>query len=65
MVTEHVMTRNKSASYYIGSVFGIGGHISKNMGIQTMSLCPPVYVHINIILLFTQCNIHVCIARSQ
>ena len=57
-------------NYHTGSVFVIvvanilGGHVSINMAIQTMSLCPPVNVHIIIILLFTQCNIHVCIVRS-
>ena len=39
------MMCNKPASYYTGNVFVIvvanilGGHISINMGIQTMSLC--------------------------
>ena len=67
---------NKSASYYTGGVFvivvanilGGAGHISINMGIQTMSLCSPVNVHITIItiiLLFTQCKLHVCITRSE
>ena len=65
---------NKSASYYTGNVFVIvvanilGGHIFINMGIQTMSLCSPVNVHITIItiiLLFTKCKLHVCIARSE
>ena len=69
------MMCNKSVSYYAGNVFVIvvanilGGHISINMGIQTMSLCSPVNVHITIIttiiLLFTKCKLHVCIARSE
>ena len=68
------MMCNKSASYNTGNVFVIvvanilGGHISINMGIQSMSLCSPVNVHITIItiiLLFTQCKLHVCIARSD
>ena len=69
------MMCKKSASYYTGNVFVIvvanilGGHISINMGIQTMSLCSPVNVHITIIttiiLLFTKCKLHVCIARSE
>ena len=68
------MMCNKSASYYTGNVFVIvvanilGGHISINMGIQTMSLCSPVNVHITIItiiLLFTKCKLHVCIAHSE
>ena len=68
------MMCNKSASFYTGNVFVIvvanilGGHISINMGIQTMSLCSPVNVHITIItiiLLFTKGKLNVCIARSE
>ena len=60
------MMCNKPASYYTGNVFVIvmanilGGHISINMGIQTISLCSPVNVHITIIttiiILFTKCK---------
>ena len=66
------MMCNKSASYYTGNVFVIfvanilGGHISINMGIQTMSLCSPLNVHITIItiiILFTECKLHVCVAN--
>ena len=66
------MMCNKSASYYTGNVFVIvvanilGGHISINMGIQTMSLWVNVHITIiTIILLFTKCKLHVCIARSE
>ena len=60
------MMCNKPASYYTGNVFVIvvanilGGHISINMGTQTMSLCSPVNVPITIIttiiILFTKCK---------
>ena len=45
---------------YLQIHINLGGHISINMGIQTMSLCSPVNVHITIIttiiILFTKCK---------
>ena len=58
------MMCNKPASYYTGNVFVIvvanilGGHISINMGIQTMSLCSPVNVHITSYYYYYYYTIH-------